>query len=179
MIKVYKPRGFKQWFEIYKLYQRAFPNGERKPFSIIWEMCRKGKTDVWYCEKDGAFAGLATTINSEKMILLDYFAVSKKLRGGGVGTAFLAELLKQYDGCGVFGEIESTLDSEVADMPIRLRRKRFYLSGGMSETGIEVYLFGVRMELLTYNCDIDFESYKAFYSDNYGKAAARNVLPVK
>ena len=106
MIKVYKPRGFKQWFEIYKLYQRAFPNGERKPFSIIWEMYRKGKTDVWYCEKDGAFAGLATTINSEKMILLDYFAVSKKLRGGGVGTAFLAEMLKQYDGCGVFGEIE-------------------------------------------------------------------------
>lgn len=178
-MQVTKPKGFKQWVEIYRLYQKAFPNGERKPFSIIWDMYCKGKTDVWYCQCDGVFAGLATTINSEDVILLDYFAVAKKLRGKGKGTEFLAQLLKKYEGKGVFGEIESTLDKEAVDLPIRQRRKRFYLDGGMKETGIEVMLFGVRMELLTYNCTIDFDKYKTFYADNYGKVAAKNVLPIK
>ena len=111
--------------------------------------------------------------------LLDYFAIVKKFRAQGVGTAFLSEVVKKYEGQGIFCEIESTMDSEVTDMENRLRRKRFYLAGGMEETGIEVYLFGVRMELLTYNCEIDFDSYKKFYKDSYGKAAEINVQKVK
>jgi GNAT superfamily N-acetyltransferase len=178
-IKAVKAKSFKDWFKIYCLYQKAFPNGERKPFSIIWEMSNKGKTDVWYCEKDGVFAGLATTINSKEKVLLDYFAISKKFRAQGVGTAFLSEVVKKYQGQGIFCEIESTMDSEATDMENRLRRKRFYLAGGMEETGIEVYLFGVRMELLTYNCEIDFDSYKKFYKDSYGKGAEINVQKIK
>ena len=59
-----------QWFRIYRLYRRAFPRNERKPFHIIVSMWRKGKTDVWYFESNRRFAGFASTINAADLILL-------------------------------------------------------------------------------------------------------------
>ena len=36
---------------------------------------KKGKSDIWYFEKDGKFAGLVFTINSDDIILIDYLAI--------------------------------------------------------------------------------------------------------
>ena len=58
-----KPRGFWRWWQLYRLYLQAFPAAERKPWAMILRMYRRGVTDIWCLEKDGAFAGLAITIN--------------------------------------------------------------------------------------------------------------------
>jgi len=163
-----------QWRRIYHLYRRAFPANERKPFSIIRAMQKKGKTDVWYLEKDGAFAGFAATINGTEQILLDYLAVDEKRRGQGIGTEMLNLLRKQYAGKGAFLEIERPC-ADAPNAEERIGRKRFYLSCGMRDLHVSARVFGVEMELLGWECTMDFEAYRAFYRDNYGEFAAGHI----
>lgn len=166
--------GMVQWAKIRCLYRSAFPRDERKPFSIIYNMRKKGKTDVWYFSENGRFAGFATTINSDSLILLDYLAVPEKLRGKGLGAKMLGCLKETYDGRGIFVEIESTREGK-SDLPEKLRRKRFYENAGFRELHVTALVFGVEMEILGLNCEMDFEGYRAFYRDEYNPWAAEHI----
>lgn len=173
-----KVRGFMQWFRIYMLYRAAFPVSERKPFRMIVSMARRGKTDVWYAESEGRFAGFASTINDESIILLDYLAVDKKRRGRGEGSRILQALKENYAGRGIFVEIESPFEN-VPERRARLRRKSFYVANGFAPAGVMADVFGVHMELLCWKCSMDFSAYHAFYRDNYSPWAAEHILPVQ
>ena len=163
---------------VYLLYLRAFPESERKPFSKIVSMVKEGRTDLWIIRKDGRFAGFASTVNSPELVLLDYFAVCKSLRGKGVGTAAMKAILDRYAPRGVLAEIESTrIPSD--NRQERENRKRFYVNCGMMPLGTEVDLFGIRMELLGCRCDLDFAGYKDFYVRYYTPRAEKYVQPVK
>ena len=175
-ITMNKPQALEDWVCLYRLYQSAFPAEERKPFSMIVSMQRKGKSDVWCLKRGKFFAGLAITINGPDVILLDYLAVSKKCRGEGVGTKTLQLLQTRYQGKGFFLEIESTFENS-PNQAQREKRKRFYLSSGLQEMGVLVKLFGVNMELLGNGCHLDFDQYKAFYRDNYNQWAADHITP--
>ena len=173
-----QPTTALQWLRIYRLYQSAFPRNEKKPFSMIRSMYKKRKSDVWYFEEDGKFVGLVITINGPDKVLLDYLAVHRKCRGQGVGSRLLCQIREQYAGKGVFLEIEQ-VKSSAANFEERKRRKRFYLSNGMTELGVFVELFGVDMELLGFDCAMTFEEYHDFYKDNYNEWAAKHVKPQK
>lgn len=164
-----------QWLKVYCLYRRAFPRKERKPFGIIRAMHRRGKTDVWVMCLAGRFAGFAATINDSDLILLDYLAVPEKLRGCGIGSMLLSALKRHYAGKGLFVEIESAFEAG-PDLGERIRRRRFYLNNGMQSAQVMAGVFGVDMELLCWNCNLDFERYSAFYRDNYSPWAASNLL---
>jgi GNAT superfamily N-acetyltransferase len=167
-----------QWLKIYNLYRSAFPRSERKPFSMIYKMSRKGKTDVWYCTDHSSFIGLAITINGPDKILLDYFAIDDKHRNGGYGSRILEAIIERYSPMTVFGEIENVVD-EGEDLELRKRRKAFYLRNGLKEIGVMVYLFGVKMELLTTDAIMTFEEYRNFYRDNYSQWAANHIHPAE
>ena len=173
-LKLKRPQGIGRWLQIYQLYMEAFPASERKPFGMIRRMYRKGTTDIWCLERSGSFAGIGITINGPDLILLDYFAVRKPLRGQGIGAAALDLLREAYRGKGFFLEIESTLE-DAPNRQQRLSRKRFYLSCGLEELGARAKLFGVNMELLGNNCTLDYDTYKAFYRDNYNQWAADHI----
>lgn len=169
-----KPKGVLQWLNLYRLYLSAFPSSERKPFSVIANMYRKGTADVWCLEKRGVLLGFASTVNSEELILLDYLAVDKKHRGEGIGSQALSELRSIYLGKGVFAEIESTREPAL-NREERLKRKQFYLNCGMVPLNVTAVVFGVKMELLGWDCKLDFDGYKAFYRDHYSPWAAEHI----
>lgn len=170
------PKNLFHWVLTYKLYRKAFPASERKPFGIILTMYRKGKTDLWCILRDGSFAGFASTVNGDDLILLDYLAVDGKHRGKGIGTAALNQLLSRYDAQGVFVEIENTaLPGD--DQSLRLRRKAFYQNCGMEDLQVCANVFGVSMELLGRNCQMDFDQYKHFYRNHYSPWAAEHIRP--
>lgn len=156
------------------LYREAFPKCERKPFSIIRAMTKRGRTDLWYFEDDEGFAGLCATINGKNEILIDYLAVAKKRRGTGVGSKMLALLLEHYKDHGVFLEIEE-LDESAENNAERIRRKEFYLRAGLTPMNTHVKLFGVDMELLGTRCHLTFDEYRKFYLTNYSKFAYDNI----
>lgn len=141
---------------------------------MIRTMYKKRKSDVWYCEDTGKFAGLVITINGPDKVLLDYLAVAKKRRGQGIGSGILQKMREQYAGKGVFLEIE-LVDKSAENYEERRRRKQFYLTNGMTPMNVFVELFGVDMELLGFDCYLDFEEYHDFYRDNYNAWAAEHV----
>ncbi len=173
-----QPKKIKELFEIKRLYRKAFPKCERKPFSLIMKWYKKGKSDIWYfCDEKG-FLGFAATINGEREILIDYFAVSEKRRGQGNGSKMLSELLDRYSPLGVFLEIE--IPYEIAEnYTERARRKNFYLGIGLTPMNTRAKLFGVDMELLGFNCSLDFDAYRNFYLKNYGKFAYDNIKAIE
>ena len=171
-----KPKTWRCWLAIYRLYRSAFPLAERKPFRMIRRMYRRGVTDIWCVVRDGAFSGIAITINSPQLILLDYLAVSPGHRGSGVGTATLAALQKIYAGQGRCLEIESTLIAS-PEQEMRLRRKKFYVNCGLQELGTTAKLFGVDMELMGIGCQLDYDGYKNFYREFYNSWAADHITP--
>ena len=173
-ISMNKPRTVTQWLELYRLYMEAFPAEERKPTWMILKMYQKGKTDIWCLEKEGRFLGLGITINGDDMILLDYFAVKKKHRGIGIGSAALKTLIRHYTGKGFFLEIESTLENAPNQLQ-REKRKRFYLAAGLKELHVTAKLFGVNMELLGVDCQLTYSAYKNFYRENYSEWAANHI----
>lgn len=173
-MKAHKPKNFLQWIQIYLLYHKAFPKNEKKPFSRILNTYQKGKADVWYLSYKGHFAGLAITINSPDTILLDYYAISPRMRSHGIGSRVLRSMQNHYAPKGLLIEIESCT-SDASNLKERTRRKEFYLRNRMIPLDIDVLLFGVEMELLGYNCQVDFSKYRSIYAQNYGELLAKNV----
>ena len=161
------------WLHIRRLYDKAFPRSERKPFGRIVSMMRAGKSDVWCFEKNGRFAGFASTIKDAELILIDYLAVVPKLRSRGVGSAMLA-VMKQRAEKPLFVEIESMYEPG-EDQPQRMRRKQFYERSGFVPMNVMADVFGVKMELLAWRGKLDFERYHAFYRDNYSEWAASHI----
>lgn len=168
-------QGFLQWAKIHKLYKNAFPRAERKPLSIIKFMQKRQKSDVWSFEEDGKLVGFATTINGDNTILLDYLAVDAEHRHRGIGSEILKTLRRQYAGKGVFAEIERVPESADTSDP-RRKRKLFYITNGMSELNVYARVFGVEMELMGWNCHMDFNAYQSFYRDHYSEFASKNLL---
>ena len=163
---------------IFALYRGAFPSSERKPFSIIVKRSRTEGVDLWTIRAGGRFAGFAATVNGPEIVLLDYFAVKKSLRGRGIGAAALKNLMAHYRDRGFFVEIESTFE-DAGNLLQRKKRKKFYVNCGMLPMGTEVDVFGVRMELLGVRCHLDLEDYQAFYRDHYSPWAAQHIREVQ
>ena len=172
-----KPKGIKEFFEIKRLYKKAFPKCERKPFSLIMKWYKEGNSDIWYFYDEKGFLGFSTTINGEREILIDYFTVSEKHRGKGHGTNMIKALLDHYAPKGVFLEIEM-LDERAENYAQRVRRRKFYLSAGLEPLNTYAKLFGTDMEMLGVRCSMDYDKYCNFYLENYGKFAYDNITTV-
>ncbi|MBQ8596993.1 MAG: hypothetical protein IJ409_04305 [Lachnospiraceae bacterium] len=151
---------------------------ERKPFKMIKQKAAGSETDVWMLDEGGEFMGLAITMNANDLVLLDYFAIHEKKRGGGIGSRALKLLQEQYEGKRFFLEIESVYE-EAEDLEMRKRRKNFYLRNGLTEIGIMAKLFGVNMELLGFGCKVSFAEYRGLYRQIYGTWAEKNVVELK
>ena len=80
----------------------------------------------------------------------------------------------RYAGKGVFLEIESVWE-DCENKAERIRRKQFYEKCGMESMGVFVWLFGVKMELMSFGCKLTFAQYHAFYRDNYNQWAADHI----
>jgi len=175
-IEVRPVKGLMEWLRIRILYRFSFPLSERKPFAIIRRMYRKGKTDVLCAFAGGRFAGFAATINGRDKTLLDYLAVRHRFRNAGIGSAMLAHMFRLYEATGLFVEIENAFEA-CSNPDERKRRRNFYIKNGMEALNVFACVFGVNMELLGFRTKLDFQSYRAFYGENYSQYAADHILP--
>lgn len=169
-------RSMADWLRVRRLYGQAFPPGEKKPFGVIIRMHRRGKTDVWCFRHNGRFAGFASTINGEGLIMIDYLAVPEDMRGRGIGARAMAAICDAYADKGVFVEIESPFEPG-GDQPERIRRKAFYERCGFTPSHTTADVFGVRYELMGCRCRVDYDAYHAFYAEQYSPWAAEHMTP--
>lgn len=163
------------FLEMEKLYLTAFPECERKPFSLMIQKKEMGQVDIWRLEEEEQFCGLVITMNHADLVLIDYFAISQEKRGCGYGSKALKLIKAAYPDRRVLLEIESTL-VPADNIDQRILRKHFYLKNGLREVGIQAKVFDTEMELFTFDKNVTFEEYQNIYANVYGKEKANKVL---
>lgn len=164
-----------QMKDLIKLYRSAFPASEKKPFWLIRKKQREGISEILgLIDREERLVGLAITIAWQDLLLLDYFAIVKDIRGQGCGGQALRLLQERYRDRRLLLEIE-TPDVPCENRQQRLQRRHFYQSCGMDSMDYHVELFGVEMEIMTFQCRVGFDEYHAIFSQVYGKRFASRV----
>ena len=165
--------------KIQDLYVEAFPQAERKSFELLLKTRDNGQAEILSVENENNdFLGLAITAQYQDMVLLDYFAISPNQRSSGVGSKVFQLLKQRYADKRFFLEIERT--DIVADNQLqRQKRKAFYLKNGMQNMPFLVDLFGVEMEILTHNCELNFDDYFTLYHSLFGEKISQYISLVK
>lgn len=175
-MRLVKCRNAKQLKFIKALYIDAFPEEERKPFSLILKKSEEGKADIMAIEdSEEGFLGLAITVLHKDIVLLDYFAVRPNCRGRRVGSCAISLLKDKYEGKRLVIEIEDTEEASV-NREERIRRKSFYLKNGMKEMRYRVWLFGVKMQILTNGAEISFDEYHQIFDSVFSNGTGKNVI---
>ena len=169
------------------LYESSFPASERKEldYMLTGEHSHAYKVLV-ISTPHHPVAGMVITVAHGGLTMLDYFAVSPDLRGQGLGHAALPlirDRVRESGGGHFFLEIETPPPLCIPRDPChnaeqRVRRKAFYLSAGMVETGVRAFIYGNDMELLAFPDDaaaVTFEGYDALLKETFpaGMTAVR------
>lgn len=155
---------------IEKLYTEAFPEVERKPFSMLLRLRKKNKADLWVIHDSHTeeAVGLAFMLLYRNQVLFDYFAIMKEHRSKGYGKSVLEALADKYAGKALFGEVEP-LDVEADNYEQRVRRMNFYMENGFHQTGIYVNLFGCVLQLIYMGeTAVTYEEYIKFLKHAFG-----------
>lgn len=159
---------------IKRTYLGAFPKSERKPFRHMKRKAGQGVMEFLVIREKKQPVGFAITVLHQDTVLLDYFAIHRAYRGMHYGSQALQLLKKWHEDRRLILEIE--LPNEHApNQEERLRRKEFYLKNGMQETGIQVCVFQVPMEILTDGRPVTYEEYHGIYRDAMGTVSSRKV----
>lgn len=143
--------------QVYQTYMKKdFPSDELKPLSHIVRSMDAGYGFSLGLYEEETLAGYAVFILCEetRCALLDYFAILKDRRGGGLGhrafsllEAYFMENLPGVDGIYIESERISAAENEEQRLT-RERRIAFYLSCGCEMTAFRSVLFGVDYSVL-------------------------------
>lgn len=164
-----------QFDNIHALYLTAFPENERKSFTMMKDLMKKGLLDIVIFETDDQpFIGFAILAIHKKTMLVDYLAINPDYRGKGYGSTALEWLIKEYPLHKICLEIEST-NVESDNHKERISRKKFYLKNKLTMLPFEAEVFEVRFELLSNNTAITPEEFVAIYHNVYGPNSSKNV----
>lgn len=148
---------------IEKLYYEAFPESERKAFSLILQKCQDKTMEILKIEDEThSFVGFTMMVLYKDLTLLDYFAISPNMRDFGYGSLVLKLLNKRYENKRLIIEIENP-EVPSDNQANRIRRKAFYLKNGMHIMPFEIDYFGVEMLILTNGSIVTYEEYDALY----------------
>ena len=179
-----KLKSIKQLINIYKLYHSSFPKEEKKPFLLILIGILKKRFEVFSIENEtDGFIGLAIILKYNDLILLDFFSISSDIRSRGYGSKVLNLLKEYYKNYRFFLEIENPYDVKSLNLEERKKRQKFYIKNGFTPLPFRSNLFGVEMEILSYDCTLNFEEYHSLYINQFNgfmkNIISKNVVLVK
>lgn len=154
IINAYK----KPWKEIKEIYFEAFPRSERKPFFTIRRSVGKRKTLLLTAVENGILQGFVTVIPYKNMVMVDYLAVSGKIRSKGIGSKILQEICKLFSDKKIVLLIEKVDDSS-ENKEQRISRRKFYLKNGFESSNIYISGYSGNMEILNFGGTVSAQEY--------------------
>lgn len=164
--------------DLYELYEEAFPPEEKKPLSLMEDLCKEGKMEMLALTDGQEFIGLAVNMLSEQTALLDYFAIVKEKRSDGYGGKAVRSLIQRFENKKYIFEIEMQ-DPNAENAVERERRKRFYLKNGLKETGVFANVYQTDFELITPDGVLEFDAYVKFLLEILGEEGVRKLNPCR
>ena len=114
----------KPWKEIKEIYMEAFPKAERKPFFTVRRSVNKGKSLLLTAMENEVLQGFVMAIPYKNMVMVDYLAVSSKIRSRGTGSKMMQEICRYFPGEKIVLLIER-LDDTAENKDQRIARRRF------------------------------------------------------
>lgn len=147
-----------QWAQIKDIYLEAFPKRERKPYFALRHSVNRKKAVVMTAAEGGRLLGFAVLILYRDMVMVDYLAVSSKIRSRGTGSYIMEQVCKHFADQKVVLLIER-LDDLADNRDQRIARRKFYCKNGF--TSADIFISGVSgdMEILNYGGTVSREDY--------------------
>ena len=127
----------KPWKEIKEIYMEAFPKAERKPFFTVRRSVNKGKSLLLTAMENEVLQGFVMAIPYKNMVMVDYLAVSSKIRSRGTGSKMMQEICRYFPGEKIVLLIER-LDDTAENKDQRIARRRFYFKNGFTSSNIYI-----------------------------------------
>ena len=155
--------GAQYKWQLYDLYDKAFPEQEKKPLQIMENLVADNRMEMLAMVDEDEFVGLAINLidTEQNRALLDYYAIVPEKRSGGYGSKGLEVLLDRFKNQKYIFVIE-TQDEKAENAEERKRRKAFYLRNGLKETGLFVNAYNTDFEILTPDGELTFWEYVDF-----------------
>jgi len=132
--------------EVYEHYEIDFPQQEKKCFDQISKLLEGDnyKLIVAVSPEDGELGGYALVLKLDgyDSLWLDYFAITRKMRGQGFGGEFLKAIDDYYQPNlkGIFAEVEKPNSLDPKERNKQEGRIRFYKRLGAIELDIDYFL---------------------------------------
>ena len=147
-----------QWPKIKEIYMEAFPKRERKPYFTLRHSVKKKKAVVMTTVEKEQLLGFTVLIPYKDMVMVDYLAVSSKIRSKGTGSYILQNVCREYADKKIVLLIEC-LDIAAENRDQRAARRKFYLKNGFSSSGLFITGTSGEMEILNYGEKVSREEY--------------------
>lgn len=162
----------KPWKEIKEIYFEAFPKSERKPFFAIRHSVKNGKAQLLTAMENGILQGFVMAIPYKDMIMVDYLAVSSKIRSQGTGSKIMQEVCRRFSDKKVILLIER-LDDSAENKEQRIARRKFYFKNGFTSSDIYITGHSGNMEILNYGGTVSTQKYMDLQQYALGKLMFR------
>ena len=147
-----------QWAQIKEIYLEAFPKRERKPYFTLRHSVKKKKAVVMTASEGDQLLGFTVLIPYQDMVMVDYLAVSSKIRSKGTGSYIMEHVCKHFAGQKVVLLIER-LDDMADNREQRIARRKFYIKNGFTSSDIFISGSSGDMEILNYGGMVSKEDY--------------------
>lgn len=147
-----------QWGAIRDIYLEAFPKAERKPFPTVKHSVKTGKAQLLTAVEDGVLLGFVMLIPCRDMVMVDYLAVSGKVRSRGTGSRIMREVYSRFPGRRIVLLIERP-EEGAENREQRISRRNFYLKNGFSPSGIFIKGYSGGMEVLSFGGTVSPREY--------------------
>lgn len=131
------------WQDVNSLYLEAFGDKGAKPVRIIKNMFAQGIAElhIGYSKSVAVVMALTGRIVSDRVMIIDYLAVSEKERGHGIGKQFVTYLRKRAV---AEGYQKLIIEAESEETPDNRRRINFWQSCGFLLTEYDHRTSGCR-----------------------------------
>lgn len=157
-----------QWNEIKEIYLEAFPKAERKPFLAVRHSVKKGKAQLLTAMENRILQGFVMVIPYKDMIMVDYLAVSSKIRSQGTGSKIMQEVCRRFSDKKIVLLIER-LDNSAKNKEQRIARRKFYIKNGFTSSDIYITGHSGNMEILNYGGTVSLREYMDLQQYALGK----------
>lgn len=165
--------------QIYEdLMKEDFPASELKPLDMIEKGCQEQTYEAYgYFNASHLLLGYAFFIKNETrhVMLLDYFAIGKKYRGNGLGSAFLSQIQNMCKEMGMLLvlEVENPGYADTQEIKdYQQKRISFYQKNQMNLSNVTVNFDGNEYRIMYADqdqSDIEIkEITKVVYTDFFG-----------
>ena len=142
------------------LYEEAFPKSEQLPWWMLFHNARRRGIDLEAWLEDDRPVAMTSSVTTDKLHFLLFFAIAPALRGQGYGSRILQQLQKEHST--VILNVEP-LEPDAPNLEQRKRRFAFYGRNGLQDTGWFVWEVGGRFRVLSTDPRLDVTAYREVF----------------